>query len=83
MPELSGKSLYEIFGLAIESEREAQELYELGARLAGEESELGAMFRALAIDEKKHEVNLMREYAVFKKKLEEAAAATVTGTVGG
>ncbi len=82
MPELSGKSLYEIFGLAIESEREAQELYELGARLAGEETELGMMFRALALDEKKHEVNLMREYAVFKTKLEEASAATAAGAVG-
>ena len=72
MPELTGKTLYEIFSLAIESEREAQELYELGARLAGEESELGRMFLNLAADESKHEKSLMLEYAVFKERLAEA-----------
>lgn len=82
MPELSGKSPYEIFGLAIESEREAQELYELGTRLAGEETELGRRFLALAADEKKHEKELMREYGVFKEKLAEAEGAGGTGPPG-
>jgi rubrerythrin len=83
VPELTGKSLYEIFGLAIESEREAQEMYVLGARLAGEETEIGRMFLALAADEREHERSLMREYGVFKRKLEESVGAQGPGSRGG
>ena len=69
MPRLNEKRLYEIFSIAIEEERKAQELSRTGAELAGEGTKLHAMFKRLEDEERAHEEFLMDDYAVFKKTM--------------
>ena len=61
------KTLYDIFSIAIEKEREAQELYDQATKLAGDNQELKKRFSKFRDDEKQHEEILMRDYAEFKK----------------
>jgi len=65
------KTLYDIFSIAIEKEREAQELYDQATKLAGDNQELKKRFSKFRDDEKQHEEILMRDYAEFKKTLNE------------
>ena len=65
------KTLYDIFSIAIEKEREAQELYDQATNLAGDNQELKKRFSKFRDDEKQHEEILMRDYAEFKKTLNE------------
>jgi rubrerythrin len=63
------KTLFDIFLIAIEKEREAQELYDQAAKLAGDNQELKKRFLKFRDDEKQHEEILMRYYAEFKKMI--------------
>ena len=65
------KTLYDIFSIAIEKEREAQELYDQATKLAGDNQELKKRFSKFRDDEKQHEEILMRDYAEFKKMINE------------
>jgi len=65
------KTLYDIFSIAIEKEREAQELYDQATKLAGDNQELKKRFSKFRDDEKQHEEILMRDYAEFKKMVNE------------
>jgi len=65
------KTLYDIFSIAIEKEREAQELYDQATKLAGDNQELKKRFSKFRDDEKQHEEILMRDYAEFKKIVNE------------
>jgi rubrerythrin len=65
------KTLYDIFSIAIEKEREAQELYDQATKLAGDNQELKKRFSKFRDEEKQHEEILMRDYAEFKKMVNE------------
>jgi len=69
MAAFGEKTLYEIFSLAIEKEREAQELYRQAATLAPDGSPLKAMFVKLAEEERRHEQTLTEDYSRFKEGL--------------
>jgi rubrerythrin len=61
------KTLYDIFAIAIEKEREAQKLYDQAAKLSGDNELLRKRFIRFRDDEKKHEEALIKDYAEFKK----------------
>ena len=64
------KDSQNIFSMAIDAEREAQELYRTAAKIAGDNTDLAEMFLMLAEDEERHEKGLMKDYAVFKEEWE-------------
>jgi rubrerythrin len=65
------KTLYDIFSIAIEKEREAQKLYDQAAKLSGNNELLRKRFIRFRNDEKKHEEALIKDYAEFKKIIRE------------
>ncbi len=69
MASFGEKTLFEIFSLAIEKEREAQELYRQAATLAEDGTSLRTMFLQLEQEERTHEERLMEDYARFKERL--------------
>jgi rubrerythrin len=64
------KTLYEIFAIAIEKEREAQKLYAHAAELSKGNEILRKRFLKFKDDERKHEERLIKDYAEFKKLME-------------
>ena len=65
------KTLYDIFLIAIEKEREAQKLYEQAAKLSENNEKLRKRFLKFRDDEKHHEERLIKDYAEFKKTIKE------------
>jgi rubrerythrin len=65
------KTLYEIFLIAIEKEKEAQELYDQAAKLSEGNEKLRKRFIRFRDHEKKHEEALIKDYAEFKKIMKE------------
>jgi len=65
------KTLYDIFSIAIEKEREAQKLYDQAAKLSEDNKKLRKRFIKFRDQEKKHEEALIRDYAEFKKIMKE------------
>lgn len=65
------KTLYDIFLIAIEKEREAQKLYDQAAKLSGDNEKLRKRFLKFRDDEKHHEESLIKDYAEFKKIIKE------------
>ena len=68
-PAFGEKTMVEIFDIAIEREREAQELYRHAAEMAGPGTDLEKMFRSLEHEEREHEERLIEDYTQFKAKL--------------
>jgi rubrerythrin len=67
---LDPKALFDLFNTTIGEERRAQELYRRAAQLAGDDSELAALFLELAEEERSHEQRLMKRYGEIKRSLE-------------